>query len=241
MGTINPAGMQLLREFEGCKLTAYRCPARILTIGYGHTGSDVTEGLKITQPQAGVLLARDIERVAGSVRRCLTVAPNENQFAAMVCLAFNIGAANFKTSSVRRLHNSRKTAEAAAAFMLWNKATGADRKKRELKGLTRRRAAEMQLYLTPTEREEEADPQRTRSNDVVSSEQSATPEALSAATKIGLTAAAGLVSTVSEFWDGLSKAGISPTIIIWAVAAVVIGASLWTLYKWHVSRVEGRA
>lgn len=82
-----------IKQWEGCRLKAYLCPAGVLTIGYGHTGSDVTAGMSITQAQADALFEQDIKRFA------LKVAPKfegvhlrQCQYDALVSLSYNIGA-----------------------------------------------------------------------------------------------------------------------------------------------------
>ena len=142
---VNDKGIAIIKEFEGCKLKAYLCPAGIPTIGYGHTGPDVKIGDIITQPQAEKLLRQDLEKFADGVAKAVGSAAmprtTENQFAAMVSLAYNIGVGAFKTSSVLRAHKEGNIKAAAASFKLWNKAGG-----KVLPGLVRRRAAEAALY-----------------------------------------------------------------------------------------------
>lgn len=145
---MNEAGLALLREFEGFRMKAYPDPATggaPWTIGYGHTGQDVHRGLTISQAQADALLNGDLERFEKQVRKlCDGVPTTENQHAAMVCLAYNVGVGNFSRSSVLRHHRDGHHEAAASAFALWNKASG-----KVMAGLTRRRAAESKLYLTP--------------------------------------------------------------------------------------------
>lgn len=159
---LTPEGLALIKRFEGCELTAYLCPAHTWTIGYGHTGPEVRAGQTITLAEAEALLLRDVARFdAGVSAACPQATPA--QHAAMVCLAYNIGLGNFRKSSVHRLHNAGDVAGAARAFGLWNKATDASGIKRELRGLTHRRAAEAALYLSDDGFE---DAQRTRAADV---------------------------------------------------------------------------
>jgi lysozyme len=141
---VNQATIELIKRNEGCELTAYQDSVGVWTIGYGHTGPDVSAGLRITQDQAEALLRQDLEKFQDGVDDLLGADTSDNQFGAMVSLAFNIGLGHFKTSSVLREHNAGHTQTAADAFLLWNKAGG-----KELKGLTRRRAEERGLYLTP--------------------------------------------------------------------------------------------
>lgn len=140
---INSAGLELIKSFEGLRLQAYRDAVGVWTIGYGSTGAHVKPGLVITEADAERLLQEDLERFEKGVAES---APNatDNQFAAMVSLAFNVGVAGFKRSTVLRKHNAGDHMGAASAFAMWNKAGG-----RVLRGLTRRRAAEAQLYRTP--------------------------------------------------------------------------------------------
>ena len=137
---INKAGLDLVKEFEGCKLTAYLCPAKILTVGYGSTGPHVKPGMTITQAQADELLRSDLRRFEDYVAK---VAPKatDNQFAAMVALAFNIGEAALGKSTVLRKHLAGDHKGAAEAFGMWVKAGG-----KTLPGLVRRRDAEAALY-----------------------------------------------------------------------------------------------
>lgn len=127
-------------QFEGLSLKAYVCPAGVLTIGYGHT-KGVSEGDKITKEQALDLLADDLREHAESVKDAVRVDISRNQFVALLSLAFNIGAANFKRSSVVRNLNNGAPMQAAESFLLWNRAGG-----KVLAGLTRRRNAEKRLF-----------------------------------------------------------------------------------------------
>lgn len=144
---VNQAGRDLIAEFEGQRLTAYRCPAGIWTIGIGSTQPPVSPGQQITVDQMWERFDHDIAIFETGVLAALAGAPTtQNQFNAMVSLAFNIGLGGFRTSSVLRAHKAGNTSAAANAFSLWNKAT-VDGRLVEVPGLTRRRAAEAALYL----------------------------------------------------------------------------------------------
>src|SRR6185369_5373997 len=137
-------GIDLIKARESCRLKAYKCPAGIWTIAYGHTGPEVHEGWEITQDEADALLRADLITFdAGVTRICST--GTDCQHSAMVSLAYNIGLGSFAKSSVARLHNAERYAEAAQAFALWNKAGS-----KVLAGLVARRAAESALYLKDT-------------------------------------------------------------------------------------------
>lgn len=139
---INKSGLDLVKASEGLRLKAYRCPANILTIGYGSTGSHVKEGMVITEAQAEELLRSDLRRFEDAVAEALPSA-TDNQFSAMVSLAFNIGIGAFLKSTVLRKAKVGEHVAAAEAFKMWNKGGG-----RVLPGLVKRRAAEAQLYRT---------------------------------------------------------------------------------------------
>jgi len=141
----NPAGLALIQQFEGLSLTAYRDIAGIWTIGYGHTGG-VYKGDTISQDEASWLLAQDLAGAEAWVSD-RTSSPNSNQFSAMVSLAFNIGNEAFLGSSVRRFHNTPDFPNAAASFLLWDKAH-VDGALVTVQGLLNRRMAEMNLYQT---------------------------------------------------------------------------------------------
>ena len=144
---INAAGLDLIKRWEGLRLTAYQDSVGIWTIGYGHTAEAgppaPKAGMKITEKEATDILARDLGQYERAVTKAISVAPTSNQFAAMVSLCYNIGPANFAKSSVVRLLNVGQPREAADAFLLWNKAGG-----KVLKGLTARREDEKKLFLT---------------------------------------------------------------------------------------------
>lgn len=144
---INDAALALIKTFEGCKLTAYKCPAGVWTIGYGTTagaglGVSPHEGMKITQAQANHYLALSVEKFAAEVKPMIKAPIGENEFGAFVSLAYNIGSGAFKKSSALRHFNAGDNAKAADAILMWNKANG-----KVLAGLTRRRMAERDLFL----------------------------------------------------------------------------------------------
>jgi lysozyme len=137
---INAAGLALIKEFEGCRLEAYRDAVGIWTIGYGSTGPHVHPNSRITPQEAEALLLSDLERFERAVDEASPQA-TDNQFAAMVALAFNIGISALLRSTVLREHKAGNHEAAARAFGLWSKAGG-----KTLAGLVRRRAAESDLY-----------------------------------------------------------------------------------------------
>lgn len=139
---INEKGLALIKEFEGCRLTAYRCPAGVWTIGYGHT-QDVKSGMAITKIDAERFLRQDIRRFEEAVTSLVKVPVTSNQFSALVSFAFNVGVNSLRTSTLLKKLNKGDLNGAANEFLRWNKAGG-----KELPGLTRRREAERKLFLT---------------------------------------------------------------------------------------------
>ena len=132
-------GINLIKEFEGLRLTAYRCPAGVYTIGYGHTRG-VKRGMKITEEEASAFLTADLRNSEKAVERYVGIYHwNQNEFDALVSFTFNCGATNLRSL----LRNGRRNREQiAAALPLYRKAGG-----KVLKGLERRRAAEKALFL----------------------------------------------------------------------------------------------
>jgi lysozyme len=125
---------------------AYKCPAGVWTIGFGHT-KGVKEGDKITREKASDLLLKDLDIFSPGVEKAIGVEgmkhTTENQFSAMVSLAYNIGLSAFESSSVLRKHKEKNYDGAAYSFLLWNKAGG-----KVLNGLVHRREMEKWLYLS---------------------------------------------------------------------------------------------
>lgn len=143
---ISAKGRALIHSFEQCKLEAYPDPGsrngEPWTIGWGSTGPDIKRGLHWTQQQADERFERDIAKYEKAVDQgCAGVATNQNQFDAMVSLCYNIGIGAFQRSTVLRKHRAGDVPGAARAFLMWNKNDG-----KVMKGLTRRRLAESDLY-----------------------------------------------------------------------------------------------
>lgn len=136
------AGRRLIKEFEGEKLTAYICPAGVLTIGVGHTGADVKPGKTITADESDKLLQSDLQTAEQAVTRMAKVAVTQNQFDALVSFVFNVGPGAFRSSTLLRLLNAGDYYGAADEFPKWNKGGG-----KVLPGLTKRRAAERAMFL----------------------------------------------------------------------------------------------
>jgi lysozyme len=136
-------GLELTKQFEGLELQSYQDSVGVWTIGYGHTGSDVVPGMTISEQQATILLAADVAWAVTCVNKSVKSQINQNQFDALVDFTFNLGCANLGSSTLLRLINAGDYTGAAAQFLRWNKAGG-----KVLKGLTKRRQAETDLFST---------------------------------------------------------------------------------------------
>lgn len=139
---ISKVGIDLIKSFEGCSLKAYRCPAGVLTIGYGCTVG-VKEGQVITQAQADKMLLDELSRFEKAVNK-LGVEFNQNQFDALVSFCYNLGTGIFTGSLLTAIKNKNWTS-VASQMLLYNKAR-VNGKLTVLKGLDRRRKAEVELF-----------------------------------------------------------------------------------------------
>jgi len=143
---INTASLKLIKDFEGCKLLAYVCPAGVPTIGYGHTRtvSRADVGKKrITQSEADRLLTSyDLPTYEAAVKRLVKVPLTENQYGALVSFTYNLGETNLsKSTLLKRINAKAPISEIERSWLQWNKAGG-----KVLNGLTRRRQAEVALF-----------------------------------------------------------------------------------------------
>ena len=140
---MSQTGIIMLKQFEGVRLTAYKAVSteQYWTIGYGHYGVDVYEGMKITDKQAEEMLKNDLVRYENGVNESVTVTLGQNQFDALVSFAYNCGVSALKGSYLLNLINMGKFADACEEWLLWNKSGG-----KVLLGLTNRRKAEVALF-----------------------------------------------------------------------------------------------
>lgn len=144
---ISDAGLDLVCTFEGLRTDAYRCPAGVWTIGYGHTG-DVRPGQRISAEQAEQLLRDDLAACGDQVDELVGVPLTDCQYAALVSFVFNAGAGALRGSTLRRRLNQGDYECVPSELARWDKATDpATGRKVALAGLVRRRAAEGELWL----------------------------------------------------------------------------------------------
>jgi len=145
MRKINETGLAHIKKWEGLRTKAYLDSGGTWTIGYGHTSAagapKVYKDMVISENQANEILARDLRRFEAAVVRHVTVALNENQFAALVSFCYNIGEAAFKRSQLVRKLNQGDYDCVPAELAKWVHAKG-----KRIQGLVNRRAAEAGLW-----------------------------------------------------------------------------------------------
>lgn len=141
--TLNMDGLNLIKHFESLELNAYQDSVGVWTIGWGHTGTDVIEGKTITEEEAENLLKEDLSKFEKAVNNSVTIALNENQYAALVSFTYNLGIGNLQSSTLLKLLNSKDSFNASKEFVKWSKAGG-----NRLEGLVKRRLSERNLFCS---------------------------------------------------------------------------------------------
>lgn len=132
-------GINLIKQFEGVRLTAYKAilEEQYYTIGYGHYGADVSKGMTITQAQADAYLKTDLIRYENAVKNTVKIPLNQHQFDALVSFTYNCGG-----NSLKSLVSGRTARQIAEKLPSYCYASG-----RKLEGLVRRRKAEKELFM----------------------------------------------------------------------------------------------
>ena len=233
------AGIDLIKEFEGLRLEAYRCPAGLWTIGYGHTtaaGAPVVKpGMTITAAEAERILARDLASYEAGVTRLVKVDISQGQFDALVSFAYNCGSGALERSTLLKRVNACRFSDVPAELMKWTKSGG-----RELPGLVRRRRAEAKLWrglddtAAASVEEGRASPDLpTPSKTMMQSKEG------NAALVAGGLSAVTLAKEVADSAQTASDAittimGLNPVLIVLAVVCVA-AAAIW---YWRKERLE---
>lgn len=137
---IGKKGLELIKHFEGLELDAYKCPAGVWTIGYGHI-KDVQPGDAWSESHADYMLEVELEEYEHYVNTAVEVPLSQNQFDALVSWVYNLGPTNFNSSTMLKVLNAGDYSEVGNQMLRWNKAGG-----KVLEGLTRRRQAEADLF-----------------------------------------------------------------------------------------------
>ncbi|MEQ1411417.1 lysozyme [Acinetobacter indicus] len=144
---ISPSGIDLICNFEGKRLAAYDDGVGVWTIGFGTTvypnGIKVMKGDTCTEAQAKTYMAHDLKKLEATVNKAVTVQLNQNQFDALVSLAYNIGTNAFSKSTLVKKLNANDIRGAADQFDVWVNAGG-----KRMQGLVNRRAKEKALFLS---------------------------------------------------------------------------------------------
>lgn len=139
--TTSQAGRDLIKKYEGLRLKAYKCPAGVWTVGYGHTRG-VTSSTEISQSMADLFLLDDIRPLERHINK-LGINFRQGQFDALVSFLFNLGEGNFNKSTLKKkILAGGNDDDIAAEFKKWNKAGG-----KVLDGLTKRREEEAEMWL----------------------------------------------------------------------------------------------
>ena len=133
-------GIDLIKHFEGCELKAYKCPAGVWTIGYGHTKGVEPED-EWSEDHANHMLEVELEEYEGYVSKYVTAPLGQNQFDALVSWTYNLGGGNLSASTMLKVLNAGEYDEVPNQMLRWNKAGG-----KVLEGLTRRRQAEADMF-----------------------------------------------------------------------------------------------
>ena len=134
-------GKSLIKKYEGLRLTAYKCPAGVWTIGYGHTAG-VFAGQKISERQADEFFDNDIKQFEDAVNSLVKVPLKQGQFDALVSFVYNVGKTAFANSTLLRMLNSGNYSVAGEQISRWVFAGG-----KKLQGLVKRREEEKELFF----------------------------------------------------------------------------------------------
>tara|TARA_Y100001937_G_C7100240_1_gene322144 strand:- start:547 stop:990 length:444 start_codon:yes stop_codon:yes gene_type:complete len=137
---ISAEGLDLIKHFEGLELEAYKCPAGVWTIGYGHT-KDVQEGDTWSESHADHMLEVEMEEYENYIHNLVTCPLSQNQFDALVSWVYNLGSSNLQASTLLKRLNAGDYPDVPNQIKRWNKAGG-----KVLEGLVRRREAEASMF-----------------------------------------------------------------------------------------------
>lgn len=211
MRRISAEGIAFIKQWEGLRLDAYRCSAGVWTIGYGHTAS-AREGMRITEAQADKLLLQDLALFEAEVSRAVDVKLTDNQFAALVSWAYNVGVRAMHSSTLIRKLNAGNFGAVPGELARWNKVKG-----NVSQGLSNRRAAEAGLWARGA---------FVASRDVEPTEP-ASSSATAGAGKLGGVAAAA--ATAAPAITGLGDLHWAVGVAL--VAGVVALAAVWLLRR----------
>lgn len=136
--------LELIKKYEGFSSQAYKCPAGVWTVGWGHTGHDVNKDTILTPEEAELMLKKEVENLQEQILFLLDNKPTANELDALTSLVYNVGLGAFKKSRLLKRINLKENGELISKeWIEFNKANG-----KIIKGLLRRRAEEICLYFT---------------------------------------------------------------------------------------------
>ena len=237
----------LLKQFEGCKLKAYRCPRGICTIGYGHTNAAgapmIDDSSVITQQQANDILRRDLVQYENSVNKLVKQPLTQHQFDVLVDFVYNEGERNLATSTMLKKINAGKFQDVPAELAKFNKAGG-----KVLPGLVRRRQAEANWWLAadavetsseneaPTADEHE---HRTPADPVPAPTMADSKQGNAALLTAGIGGLGAAKEVAAQAQDASDTANqlvglLSNTNFLALSAIVLLAAGIWYLRKQHM-------
>jgi len=235
------AGLALIQEFEGLRLTAYTCPAGILTIGYGHTSAaglpTVTPKMKITKRVALDILRSDLGRFERGVNELLKVEVSGNQFDVLVSFSYNCGLGALKKSTLLKRVNAKRFDDVPAELMKWTRGGG-----KVLPGLVRRRRAECEMWRSLPDSEKDdsrvaPDTPVPKKKITQSKEANAAVVAGGAGAFAAAREAIPVLQQANSVISGFSEALGKPAVIAFLIIAVA-AAGIW---YWRKKRLNEEA
>lgn len=230
--------LDFVARFEGCKLTAYLCPAGVLTIGYGSTGPHVTPGLKITKARAMELLRDDMQiavrKLNGALKPGVIDGLTDGQYSALLSFAFNVGLK--PTWGLVRNLNAGKLEMVPGELMKFTKAGG-----KQLKGLVRRRTEEVALWNSGDDDDEVPTSATLRQPGMTPPVTTAKPAAQTGTFWTGATVAAGGMVTGAQQLQALvapqaHNSDLIAKVAGFAAVLVVAGGVLVMVLRWLDAR-----
>jgi lysozyme len=236
---MSDAGIEaILMKFEGCRLKAYRCPAGILTIGYGHTSAagdpEVTPDAIITKAQAVEILHRDLRKFEAGVEKLVKVQLTQNQFDVLCDFAYNAGLGALAKSGILKAVNAKRFDAVPGELMKWTKGGG-----KVLPGLVKRRQAEVAWWEAAVDHDDDAEDHRAEPDPVPVKTMAESKQGTSAVA-VGLLGSVGAAKEITAqvqdtkdlFETVMGLLGNQQFVIMAAV--IGLGAAIWYWRRQHM-------
>ena len=228
----------LLKKFEGCKLKAYKCPAGIWTIGYGHTSAagapEVVQGMTITQAEANDILRQDLVKYETGVKALVKQPLTQRQFDVLVDFAYNAGVGALKSSTLLKKINAGEFDAVPAELMKWTKGGG-----KVLPGLVNRRRAEAGWWRSLDAEPIDEQEQRAEPDAIVPKTMVESKQGNAALLTAGLGSVAAAKEVAAQAQDASDTLGAflnllsNPNFVIMVVVVGLAGA-IWFWRKKHM-------